>query len=65
MIHTVVKRDGRIVGFNREKIAAEIRKAMLTTEAGEDEVLIYKIVDRALAAVGERNKIIVSPLVTA
>ena len=46
MIHTVVKRDGRIVGFNREKIAAAIRKAMLTTEAGEDEVLIYKIVDR-------------------
>ncbi len=46
MIQTVVKRDGRILGFNREKIAAAIRKAMLTTEAGEDEVLIYKIVDR-------------------
>ncbi len=45
MIQTVVKRDGRIVGFNREKIAAAIRKAMLTTEAGEDEVLVYKIVD--------------------
>ena len=46
MIQTVVKRDGRIVGFNREKIAAAIRKAMLTTDAGEDEVLVYKIVDR-------------------
>ena len=46
MIQTVVKRDGRIVGFNREKIAAAIRRAMLTTEAGEDEVLVYKIVDR-------------------
>ena len=46
MIQTVVKRDGRIVGFNREKIAAAIRKAMLTTNAGEDEVLVYKIVDR-------------------
>ena len=46
MIQTVVKRDGRIVGFNREKIAAAIRKAMLTTENGEDEVLVYKIVDR-------------------
>ena len=46
MILTVVKRDGRIVGFNREKIAAAIRKAMLTTENGEDEVLVYKIVDR-------------------
>ena len=46
MIQTVLKRDGRIVGFNREKIAAAIRKAMLTTSAGEDEVLVYKIVDR-------------------
>ena len=46
MIQTVLKRDGRIVGFNREKIAAAIRKAMLTTEAGEDEALVYKIVDR-------------------
>ena len=46
MIQTVVKRDGRIVGFNREKIAAAIRKAMLTTQAGEDDVLVYKIVDR-------------------
>ena len=46
MIQTVVKRDGRIVGFNREKIAAAIRKAMLTTENGEDDVLVYKIVDR-------------------
>ena len=46
MILTVVKRDGRIVGFNREKIAAAIRKAMLTTENGEEEVLVYKIVDR-------------------
>ena len=46
MIQTVVKRDGRIVGFNREKIAAAIRKAMLTTEMGEDEILVNKIVDR-------------------
>ena len=46
MIQTVVKRDGRIVGFNREKIAAAVRKAMLTTEQGEDEMLIHQIVDR-------------------
>ena len=46
MIQTVLKRDGRVVGFNREKIAAAIRKAMLTTKQGEDEVLINKIVDR-------------------
>ena len=32
MIQTVVKRDGRVVGYNEEKIKAAIRKAMLTTE---------------------------------
>ncbi len=46
MIQTVLKRDGRIVGFNEQKIGAAIRKAMLTTEAGEDNELISKIVDR-------------------
>lgn len=46
MIQTVVKRDGRIVGYNDEKIKAAIRKAMLTTELGEDEALIQKITDR-------------------
>ncbi len=46
MIQTVVKRDGRIVGYNEEKIKAAIRKAMLTTEAGEDEALIQRITDR-------------------
>ena len=46
MIHTVVKRDGRVVGYNEEKIKAAIRKAMLQTEAGEDEALIQKIADR-------------------
>ncbi|MDE5774336.1 MAG: anaerobic ribonucleoside triphosphate reductase [Muribaculaceae bacterium] len=46
MIQTVVKRDGRIVGYNEEKIKAAIRKAMLTTDLGEDEPLIQKITDR-------------------
>ena len=46
MIQTVLKRDGRLVGFNREKIAAAIRKAMLTTEQGEDDTLVNKIADR-------------------
>ena len=36
MIQTVIKRDGRIVGFNEEKIVTAIRKAMLHTENGED-----------------------------
>lgn len=46
MITTVLKRDGRVVGYNEEKIKAAIRKAMLTTELGEDEALIQKIADR-------------------
>ena len=46
MIQTVIKRDGRIVGYNEEKIKAAIRKAMLQTEKGEDESLIQKIADR-------------------
>ena len=46
MIQTVVKRDGRIVGFNEQKIMAAIRKAMLHTEKGEDERLLYQITDR-------------------
>ncbi len=46
MIQIVEKRDGRVVGYNEEKIKAAIRKAMLTTEMGEDEALIQKITDR-------------------
>ncbi len=46
MIQTVKKRDGRIVGYNEEKIKAAIRKAMLTTEKGEDEALIQRITDK-------------------
>lgn len=46
MIQIVVKRDGRIVGYNEEKIKAAIRKAMLQTVLGEDESLIQKIADR-------------------
>lgn len=46
MIQVVVKRDGRIVGYNEEKIKAAIRKAMITTDLGEDEALIQKITDR-------------------
>ena len=45
MIQTVVKRDGRIVGFNEEKIVTAIRKAMLHTDKGEDMQLIRQITD--------------------
>ena len=54
MIQVVVKRDGRVVGYNEEKIKAAIRKAMLTTELGEDEALIQKITDRVGARGSER-----------
>ena len=49
MIQTVVKRDGRIVGFNEQKIMAAIRKAMLHTDKGEDERLLQTITDRIAA----------------
>ena len=45
MIQTVVKRDGRIVGFNEDKIVSAIRKAMLHTDKGEDKQLIRQITD--------------------
>lgn len=54
MIQTVVKRDGRVVGYNEEKIKAAIRKAMLQTEMGEDEALIQKIADRIGVTGNER-----------
>ena len=47
MIQTVVKRDGRVVGFNGEKIIAAIRRAMLHTERGEDMELASAIADRS------------------
>ena len=46
MIQTVVKRDGRIVGFNEQKISGAITKAMLHTNNGEDSNLIQQITDR-------------------
>ena len=52
MIQTVVKRDGRVVGYNEEKIKAAIRKAMFQTEMGEDESLIQRIADR----IGQRGR---------
>ena len=54
MIQTVVKRDGRVVGYNEEKIKAAIRKAMLQTPLGEDEALIQKIADRIGTTGNER-----------
>ncbi len=63
MIHTVVKRDGRIVGYNEEKIKAAIRKAMLTTDLGEDEGLIQRITDRISALGSERMTVEIQDMV--
>ena len=57
MIQTVVKRDGRIVGFNEEKIVAAIRKAMLHTEKGEDMSLIRQITDRIVCRGDEQMSV--------
>ncbi|MBO5799948.1 MAG: anaerobic ribonucleoside triphosphate reductase [Paludibacteraceae bacterium] len=54
MIQTVVKRDGRIVGFNEEKIKAAIRKAMLSTSLGEDAPVLNQIADR-IAYIGKEQ----------
>lgn len=57
MIQTVVKRDGRTVGFNKEKICAAIRRAMLHSEKGEDEALINQIADRIEISGKERMSV--------
>lgn len=44
MIQTVIKRDGRIVPFNAEKISTAIKKAMRHSLEGIDEQLIAHIV---------------------
>ena len=57
MIQTVIKRDGRIVGYNEEKIKAAIRKAMLQSDRGEDERLIQRITDRIGMTGGEQMEV--------
>ncbi len=43
MIKSVIKRDGRVVDFNNQKIVAAILKAMNVTDTGEDIVLAAQI----------------------
>ena len=45
MVKHVIKRDGRVVDFNNQKIVAAILKAMNVTDSGEDIVLAAKIAD--------------------
>ena len=49
MIQTVVKRDGRIVAFNREKVCNPILKAMQHTPNGADQALVEQISTRISA----------------
>ena len=60
MIQTVLKRDGRVVGFNEEKIVAAVRRAMLHTDKGEDMQLAHEIADR-IACRGQEQMITLSP----
>lgn len=46
MIRNVIKRDGRVVEFDKKKIIDAITKAMDVTEAGEDIVLAAEIAAR-------------------
>lgn len=43
---TIIKRDGREVEFQKEKIASAIRAAMKDTKEGVDEDLVQKITNR-------------------
>ena len=45
MVKHVIKRDGRVVEFNNQKIVSAILKAMNVTDGGEDIVLAAKIAD--------------------
>ena len=45
MVKHVIKRDGRVVDFDNQKIISAILKAMNVTESGEDIVLAAQIAD--------------------
>ena len=45
MVKHVIKRDGRVVDFNNQKIVSAILKAMDVTESGQDIVLAAQIAD--------------------
>lgn len=54
MVKQVIKRDGRVVEFDNQKIVAAILKAMDVTESGEDIVLAAKIADAISKKVKEQ-----------
>ena len=57
MVKHVIKRDGRVVDFNNQKIVSAILKAMDVTDAGEDIVLAAKIAD-AISKIDKDGKLV-------
>nr|QNO49494.1 vitamin B12-dependent ribonucleoside-diphosphate reductase [Methanosarcinales archaeon ANME-2c ERB4] len=52
-MHNILKRDGRITNFKKEKITAAIHKAVLATNAN-DEKLSLKLTDEVVALIEKR-----------
>ncbi len=57
MIKRVVKRDGRVVDFNIQKIVDAILKAMAASEQGEDIILAAQIADKISKAEKEEMSV--------
>ena len=55
-MHKIIKRDGRIVTFKKEKIAAAIHKSILAAN-GDDGKLAERLADEVTALIGERTGI--------
>ena len=52
-MHNILKRDGRITNFKKEKITTAIHKAVLATNAN-DEKLVEKLTDEVVALIEKR-----------
>jgi len=52
-MHKIIKRDGRIVNFKKEKITSAIHHAILAVNA-DDEKLAEKLTDEVTTLIGER-----------
>ncbi|RLD18126.1 MAG: adenosylcobalamin-dependent ribonucleoside-diphosphate reductase, partial [Bacteroidetes bacterium] len=52
-MHNILKRDGRITNFKKEKITTAIHKAILATDAN-DEKLVEKLTDEVVALIEKR-----------
>jgi len=52
-MHKIIKRDGRVVDFEKEKITTAIHKAVLAANAN-DEKLVEKLTDEVVALIEKR-----------